>query len=626
MKKYIFIGCLTLVLKPVKGQFITSTLVETWATSDIPSEDYHLNSSYLFLINPHALKSTFEGEYLQPNERREIGIKKGDLPRYMYLAVLIPNPLKDGDSFTVPLMIQDMRNPAQASRVAGYGGRVLENIPDDVLKGKEIIAKVRFETIRDNNNPEFWKKTAQISIDLGRTASSLLANPLTGSLFLLTQQIIPQISKGISSLQESDQPDKVTSEFFIKLMDNEFSAQYKEKVISAGLYKIHWDGEIATKTRFLKKDSFDHVMEIKNRITSAKTPYILVVQTKSEFTPDHSTLTLTNTYLQQCKNDFVKIHNELKRNQEREFIHALEQALVLKEELNVFKKSLNTRYTNWTALARSLDIYLNLLNSEKKLEGNYRKWFSQMIQETNNWFDNPLLQQGFAIIQLISGKEFQNAGNYEKIKILDFYRSRLDLIKVGDRLPEEIESMEISRNVQKMIFDLERQLFESEFTPPAHLADGMKRIEWMQKALDHLYPLCSGCRAGVAEEVNKIRESIHRENLKKFRIITADFYNQMTCLEKFQKTLLEFIGDQTNTVALPETVIDGMQQDQKNLAGLMIEYNYLVGKDVINMAPEQIVELLDKLKENRYKIEAIGVKLQNTIQHGDLSCFLTAKP
>jgi len=626
MNKHFFFFLLSLSAVKVNAQFITSTMVESWSAIETPSEDFHLNSSYLFLINPHALKSTFEGQDLEPGEKRDIGIKKADLPRYMYLAVSIPNPIKENDHFTIPLMIQDMRNPNQASRVTGYGGRVLENIPDEALKAGDIIAKVKIETIRDNNSAEFWKKTAQISIDLGKTASSILANPITGSLFLLTQQIIPQVSKGISSLQESDQPDKVTNEFFIPLMDRDFLPGYFEKVVSASLYKIHWDGGSAAKTRFLKKDSFENVQEVKNRITSAKTPYILVVQTKSEFNPDHSSLQISPSYISKCKNDFSKIFNDSKKSQEREFISALEKALVFKEELQVFRKSLNTRFINWTAFARALDFYLQVVQFQNHFEGSYKKWYGQILGEVDGWFDDPLLAQGQSIVQLITSAKFDHLTAYEKIKILDFYRSRLDLIKIGDRLPEEIEAMNITSGVQIKILKLEQELFEKEFRVPEQIRGENHRIDWLKERKENIFPRCLYCTSAADAEISKIKFSIDRENQKKFRTLTALYYQQIICLEKFQNLLKDFIYQQQIQLSIPKIVLEGIQNDQKNLEIYMTEWKRLITRDPLELFGEELKQTLETIKENQLKMEAIGVKLRNTVPDGDLSCFLSERP
>jgi hypothetical protein len=161
MKKLLSVIALLSIHLFSYGQFITASLVESWKLNELPGDDYNLNAAYVFLINPQALKTTFEGENLQKSEKKEIGLRKGDFPRYMYLAVNIPNPMEQGDNITIPLMIQDMQNPSQMSRVTGYGGRVLENIPDEVLAEGDITASIQFEAIKDNNTVEFWQKNSQ---------------------------------------------------------------------------------------------------------------------------------------------------------------------------------------------------------------------------------------------------------------------------------------------------------------------------------------------------------------------------------------------------------------------------------------------------------------------------------
>ena len=123
---------------------IIASQVESWTVQSPVSSDYNLNSSYIFLLNPALLSTVFEGEGLNKGEKKDVGIKKGDYPQYMYLAASIKDPVNPNNSLTIPLMIHDTRNPNFSSRILEYGGRVLENISDDVLSKGDITAKIKF--------------------------------------------------------------------------------------------------------------------------------------------------------------------------------------------------------------------------------------------------------------------------------------------------------------------------------------------------------------------------------------------------------------------------------------------------------------------------------------------------
>ena len=244
----------------------------------------------------------------------------------------------------------------------------------------------------------------------------------------------------------------------------------------------------------------------------------------------------------------------------------------------------------------------------------------------DGWFDDPLLTQGQSIVQVLTSAKFDHLTPYEKIKILDFYRSRLDLVKIGDRLPEEIEAMNITSGVHIKILKLEQELFEKEFKIPEQLRGENQKIEWLKARKEEIYPRCLYCSSAADAEISKIKSSIDRENQKKFRTLTAHYYQQIICLEKFQNLLKDFIFQQQIQLSLPETVLDGIQEDQKNLDIYVTEWKRLITRDPLELSGEELKHTLEAVKENPLKMESIGVKLRNTFPEGDLSCILSERP
>jgi hypothetical protein len=58
----------------------------------------------------------------------------------------------------------------------------------------------------------------------------------------------------------------------------------------------------------------------------------------------------------------------------------------------------------------------------------------------------------------------------------------------------------------------------------------------------------------------------------------------------------------------------------------MTEWKRLISRNPLELSGEELKQTLEAIKENQLKMEAIGVKLRNTVPDGDLSCFLLERP
>lgn len=632
-------GFLALLITPMRAQFVTASEVESWVNPDFPSADFNLNSAYVYLINGNVLRDVFAGEELNRSQRKEVGLAKGDYPQYMYLAVSIPDPTNDQNAFTIPLMVQDIQDPNNTSRLMGYGGRVLENIPDEVLKKGDIVAKVKFEAIKGNSTEEFWKKTAKISIELGKTATSLLAAPLTGSFSLLTQQIVPQVSKGLSSLEKADEsPQKISSEFYIRLMDKQLSALYQERVVGATLYKIHWDvGGQPPRSSFFRNAHPSSVEDIKRLVTHNTSAYILVVHTKSEYNTDHSELVYNQSYIEKKTKDYRKIQNAEKKEIEKEFLETLKLAIELKNQIDIFQNSLNGKYPDWLAYSKIIDLYFDIRRQKSQQEKrlvttadpvvrqNYSRLYTNMITDVDLWFSTDLLGRARGVAEYLVGASVDYDYSYvapsmlyRDIELLDFYRDRVKQIEIQGKLPKEIEALETFALTNRLLANLEGTLFDKEFrVPPTLNPEDQKR--WLLDRATNRYPLCRACSKGVGDRISEIENLTHEQNILKYRQISAEYYQRLSCMEEAYARLDSIIQANANTPTMAPFLLQELKKDKAELDKLADTYTDIVGRDYTAMTRSELADLLSRYYVTRDKMTAVMERLRSFIQQGGRS-------
>lgn len=633
---------LSLSLCGLKGQYsIVATPIETWVNPQLPSSDYNLNNAYLYLLNGQAMQSVFEGEGLPPREKKEVGLRKGDYPQYMYLAISIKDPVQENNSLTIPLMINDMRNPNTSTRVMEYGGRFLENIPDEILKNGDIVAKVKFEAIKTNTGAEFWKKTSEISVQLGKTATSLL-NPalLAGPFVNLAQQIIPQIDKGLRSLEQVEDPQKMVSEFYIKLISKELSALYQERVVSATLYRMHWDIDAPPKSRYFANAQPKQVDDLRKMVTNTAYPYFLVVNTKAEYNTDHSELVYNQSYIDRKAKDFRKIQNPEKREAERAFLDAIKQAVELRRQIDAFQNSLNTRYADWLAYSRAIDLYYaiwKLKNQEAasltKLDATtrdkYLRLYSNVMNDINLWFSGDLLVKARNITTYLiqnPGSVIQGKGDarklYEDISLLDFFRDRVKQTEIQGKLPKEIEGLEAFTLATRKLEDLESALFDLEFQPSETLKVEEKK-EWLRNRVSRTYPLCQACARMVSEKIAAIENASYEQNLRRFRQLSSDYYNELECHDEVVQRLEYYIKVQTDSMTVSTLVLESLKKDREELLRLSNVYSSIFSRDAANIPQSELAELIQRAQLTREKFLLILQRLRGrVIPEEEVPCLL----
>lgn len=609
---------------------IIASQVESWTVQSPVSSDFNLNSSYVFLLNPSMLATVFEGEGLNKGEKKDVGIKKGDYPQYMYLAASIKDPVNPNNSLTIPLMIHDTRNPNISSRILEYGGRVLENISDDVLSKGDITAKIKFEAIKSNEARDFWQKTAEISADLGKTATSLLKVGLSGPFLALTNQIMPQVDKGLRSMEKLDDPQKMVSEFYIKLLSKDLGNLYDEKVVGATLYRIHWDIELPLKSKYFLNFPANKVDDFKNKVPKTTAPFILIVQTKSEFNTDYSDLTFTKPYLDKKIKEFKLIQNEVKKETESEFLEVFSSVLDLRRQIDLFQGSLQTKYTDWIAFARLIDSYrnigllktkalTNLASKDAKLKEKYGKLYTNVQTEIDLWFNAEMLLKfreiGRFLIQNESDATSKNKSAillYKDIELLEFYRDRLSQAEIQGRLPKEIESLPSFQKISELRSGLELNFFKQEFQFSNQLPFKELKNTWLEKAKNQ-FPLCKSCPSLISELAQEHEKSTFVKLNQEFSTISKGLYQTLTCLDAAVNFLGQYIEKGRETQQVPELVIDNLAKDKDELTLLIQSYQLILSKEPQNMPIDELQNLMIDFNNRKNKTLLIWDRLKGGI-------------
>jgi len=614
---------------------IIASQVESWTVQSPVSSDFNLNSSYVFLLNPSMLATVFEGEGLNKGEKKDVGIKKGDYPQYMYLAASIKDPVNPNNSLTIPLMIHDTRNPNISSRILEYGGRVLENISDDVLNKGDITAKIKFEAIKSNEARDFWQKTAEISADLGKTATSLLKVGLSGPFLALTNQIMPQVDKGLRSMEKLDDPQKMVSEFYIKLLSKDLGNLYDEKVVGATLYRIHWDIELPLKSKYFLNFPANKVDDFKNKVPKTTAPFILIVQTKSEFNTDYSDLTFTKPYLDKKIKEFKLVQNEVKKETESEFLEVFSSVLDLRRQIDLFQGSLQTKYTDWIAFARLIDSYrnigllktkalANLASKDAKLKEKYGKLYTNGQTEIDLWFNAEMLLKfreiGRFLIQNESDATSKNKSAillYKDIELLEFYRDRLSQAEIQGRLPKEIESLPSFQKISELRSGLELNFFKQEFQFSNQFAVKELKNIWLEKAKNQ-FPLCKSCPSLISELAHEHEKSTFVKLNQEFSTISKGLYQTLTCLDAAVNFLGQYIEKGRETQHVPELVIDNLAKDKDELTLLIQSYQLILSKELQNMPLDELQKLMIDFNNRKNKTLLIWDRLKGGIISANL--------
>jgi hypothetical protein len=466
-----------------------------------------------------------------------------------------------------------------------------------------------------------------------------VAAPL--SFLTMTNQVLPQVSKGLNTLEEVGSKGTMTSEFYIRLLNKEMSALFQERVVSATLYKIHWDVDKTRDSDFYEElKTADRVDQLRNLITSRNNCYILVIQTKSEYNTDHSELAYNQQYIERKSKDYRKIRNVEKKEVEKEFLEVLKMALELKKQLDMFNNSIDTKYRDWQAYSKMIDLYydVRLLKDEQVaqlvnvqdplIKDKYTRLYANIMNDIDLWFTSELLTRARSIASYLAdyrgfvGYSTLDARTlYEHIELLNFYRDRVRQTEIQGKIPKEIESLETYLITRKQLQLIEAALFEKAFVVPQGVVASAKKHMLINMASNQ-FPLCELCGEKVQEKIAEIDNATYTENINKYVRISSDYYNNLTCYDNIYQKLDSFIRSNTDSLTVSPFMLKAMQKDKEELTGLFDTYGKIASQDYQALKPKELSDLLSEYDLTSEKLTVLLQRLEGVIYNrDDLPCF-----
>lgn len=621
MRKILLLILLTFSISS-SAQFIDATEIDSWTTSSMPISDYNLTSAYVYLLNASQLTELYKGKNLSKEERKELGLKKKDYPKYLYASLKMPNPLNETSILHFPLMLYDVKEKGSQKSVTNYGGKYLDKIPDEIVKRKDLIAEAEVIALKANKSKEFWVDFAKISVELGKTAINLST---TSGLSAITEQVMPLVNKGLSSLDEISKPENISSSFFVNLIPARLSSLYDEKVVSARLYQIHWLTETVSKSNVID-GSFTDVDELKNSVTNISNPYILIVNTKSEYNTSHTEIIFENSYYQKKEADWRRLRNPEKRKIENDFLQIFKNCLSLKEQVSVYNNSVNTLYQDWIAYARALDFYyqikidinkqLNLYKTNPFFISNYGPSYTTVNNNIDIWMKEGLLKNGQDIVNLLmTSSSFQNTASpdlnvvYGLISQLNFYRNIVIKTENQGKLPAEIKNKKSYALTLSKIDELEKILFSQGFTFASNISDEEKK-ELLITYTRNKYPNCSYCKEKTSELIADIDDKTFEENKEEYETISNKYYAMIDCYSSLETELQNTLNNPE--LELSDAVKSSLLLDFEKLKEYIGIYTKMTGQDIDKFTSDELSTLLVDYEFNSEKLE----KLINRLKTG----------
>jgi hypothetical protein len=447
---------------------------------------------------------------------------------------------------------------------------------------------------------------------------------------------MPQVDKGLRSMEKLDDPHKMVSEFYIKLLSKDLGNLYDEKVVGATLYRIHWDIDVPLKSKYFLQFQAGKVDDFKSKVPKTTAPYILIVQTKSEYNTDYSDLAFNKAYFDKKTREFKLIQNETKKEVESEFLEVFSAALDLRRQIDLFQGSLQTKYTDWIAFARLIDSYHNigilktnslkrLSTKDAKLNEKYSKLYTNVQTEVDLWFNAEMLLKfreigRFLILNeteaLLSEKTAEQL--YKDIELLAFYRERLSQSEIQGRLPKEIESLTSFQRVNDLRKIMEKHFFQKEFLANINVSGKEQANAFLEKATAQ-FPLCSSCKTLALERLAASEKSAFFRLNEQFKALSKGLYHTLSCLDASVNFLNQYIEKGRETHQVPELVIDNLAKDKEELSNLIAQYQLLISKDPQTMALDDLQKLMTDFENRKNKTVLIWERLKSSVLPADLN-------
>jgi hypothetical protein len=375
------------------------------------------------------------------------------------------------------------------------------------------------------------------------------------------------------------------------------------------------------------------VDDLRSLVTNRTAPYFLVVHTKSEYNTDHTELVYNQSYIDKKSKDFRKIQNESKKEVESEFLETLKLAVELKRQIDLFQTSLNTKYIDWLAYSRIVDLYYEirtqkneevagLARQDQVTRDKYARLYANVTNDVDGWFSTELLGKGREVVQYLvnnPGSTVPDKGNpkalYAKIELLDFFRDRVKQMEIQGKLPKEIESLGAYQLTIRKVEELENALFEADFQPDPRMGlDATK--EWLLAKASKTYPLCQTCAQRAGERITALENATYEQNLKKFRNLSTEYYGQLECFDEVMGLLNQYIRNQaTDSTAAPVSplVFESIQQDQGDLMKLSNSFMKIFSRDYNAIPARELSGLIQQYQLDQEKFQVIVQRLRGKV-------------
>ena len=437
-----------------------------------------------------------------------------------------------------------------------------------------------------------------------------------------------------------EDPQKIVSEFYIKLLNKELSGLYEEKVISAILYRIHWDVEKPVRSKFFTNAKPGRVDDLKRMINTTTAPFLLVVSTKAEYNTDHSQMAYNQQYIEKKAKDFRKIQNAEKREVEKSFLEILKLAVELNKQMDVFQNSLNTKYPDWLAYSKVVELYFHvnelrkeelgkLVKQEPIIREKYTRLYGNVQNDVDLWFGTELMQKARSVAAyLLNNPGPYNYANrsprhiYEDIEMLDYYRDRVKQIENQGKLPKEIQALETYELALRKLKEMETALFEADFSPDPRL-DVESKKSWLLTRASQVYPTCQICGQRVGEKITAIENATYEQNIRQYKEISAGYYSKLECFENIMNGLNTFIKANKDSTTISPMMFASIKQDREDFTRTVNTYNEIAGKDHTTLSSKDLSALIQRFQINREKMLIIIQRLKGlSLANGGTSCLM----
>lgn len=385
-KSLVIILFITGINSALSQKFLNKSEVDYWPKNGNVSVPASFNrvSSYLYILNKKEFLNIFKGIEYTKEERKILGIKKKDQPDFLQMSIDIKHPqIANNNPFTIPLFLFDFRDKNAASTFFNYNGKILDDIKADELNSN-VMGSINVNALISNASVKFWKDVANISANLGKSATSIaLGNP--AGVADLTNKLTSYLDQGINALDNlSDGSKTEDHSFFVKLVDLEATSGFDEIVTSVRLYQIHWSVSIPEQNlNFFSNIALygSKPSSFETAVNNSNLPLVLIVETRSRTKINKGNPVFTNDYKEEISDEYDDYPLE-EHQMFKEYFRNFNTAFNAYNYVSSFNATVNSSSTDWNSLVNAI---------------NYSYQFKTKVKEENTKHASNLYSDEFKI-------------------------------------------------------------------------------------------------------------------------------------------------------------------------------------------------------------------------------------